>query len=147
MARMDFNSVSASSYLFPFRIRCPSTMFMEFHIATGSTWPPGLELWANIGIQQGTTNSVAIGIIKAANLSIDRTFKAHFWYEPDTELVYFKYWCLIAGVWTEDASLGSSGVDPTKVTPAFDLAQKVGSGRPDGIGWHVKKMRVLRGLH
>ena len=147
LSAMDFNTASSADYEFPLRVRCPSTMFMEFQIRTGTTWPAGLRLWTDLGISQGRTNSVGIGKIDAANLSIDRTFKAHFWYEPDTGLVRFKYWCLIAGVWTEDASLGVGGVDPTKVIPAFDLTQEVGSGRPAGIGWHVKKIRVLRGLH
>ena len=129
------------------RIRCPSTLYMRLRISTGTTWPAGLELWLDLGTSEGRINSSNFPQINDANLTLEREYKAHFWYDPSTGLVHFEYFILITGAWVSDAHLGQSGINPNAVTAAIDLSQKTGSGWPAGIGMHMEKLKLLRGLH
>ena len=141
-------SSSTSFYLYhPFRIRCPSTLFLTIRITTKSIWPAGLKLLLFLGHGGLQSSSKKFPAIDGANQSHERKYKAHFWYDPDTDFTRFRYFVWEAGAWVEDIWGGAKPYDPTRVEAVMDLKNIEGSGFPEAVGFHMENLKLLRGLH
>ena len=129
------------------RIRCPSTLWMLIRVSTGAVWPAGLELKLMVGTSRAYSDSKKFPKIDGANQTHEREFKVHFWYDPSTDFTNFESFVLEAGVWVSDEGGGFKPYDPQKTRAVVHMRNSAGSGTPGGVGLHIEKLRLLRGLH